>query len=410
MSRSRVFLAVCVTTFSLVSSAFAFGEAASVARRILHLQNGQTIRVESKSSDGATWEYRSMRAPWRTLPAGFVVRTELESEALAAYAKERAGAKPANADERVALASVALEHGLVAEAFVELDAALAQAPDHAGARELLARPHLIDVPSAAVEPGASAERREKALAELLRFCANASPAAREIAVRELAQAASGDELRSLLEAELASGITARRSFATLALRRLLPGQSVRPLLVRAVRDVADEVRVGAALALKAANEPGVIAPVVRALESASPRVREQAAQALGNMGYPAAIEPLVARVAALSAAGGSGASVPHANIFVGRQIAYLQDFDVEVATFQAVSDPTINTLLDGQATDVGVAGVNQVTTYGESLVVRRALERLAGERPGDTNRAWLDWWKRREERARAAERARTQDG
>src|SRR5262249_50088187 len=151
------------------------------------------------------------------------------------------------------------------------------------------------------------------------------------------------------------------SFGALALRRIFPGNSVKPLLMHAIFDPSEEVRRDSSLGLKAVAESGVIVPVVKALQSRNGTVRLRAAEALGNMGYDAAVEPLMAHLAAVTAAAASSAAsgssgLPRSNIFIGRQTAYIQDFDVEVAQFQAVADPQINVLIEGQATDAAVAG------------------------------------------------------
>jgi hypothetical protein len=146
-----------------------------------------------------------------------------------------------------------------------------------------------------------------------------------------------------------------------------------------------------ALALRSASEPSLVAPVVRALESSnSNAVRRNAAEALGNMGYPAAVPPLISRLAALQGAGTH--AVPHSNIFIGRQFAYLQDFDVEVAQFQAVADPQINVLVEGQVLDAGVVGVQEVDYVTERRVLQDSLGKLTGADPGNYARDWLAWW------------------
>ncbi len=374
------------------------GDDAKEARRILHLANGQTIRVSCRAIEGQGWEYKS-KGEWRALPPAMVARVELESDAQALYGKARDAAHLKEPGARLSLAALAFEHGLVSEGLEQLDFVLQADPDSHGARELLSRRWLLTVPSLDV----AAELLPKAREELLRFGAAAPAGAREIAVNELKKLPADEALRAELEKELRSGVVTRRSFAALALRRLLPGQSVKPLLMHAVLDPAEDVRVGSALALKAVNEPGVIVPVVRALDSQNARVRENAAQALGVMGYAAAVEPLMARMAAV--ASGGGERLPHSHIFVGRQIAYIQDFDVEVATFQAVADPVVNTLIEGQVTDVVVTGELVVSSVTESVTLRRSLSQLVGQDVGNSNRAWLDWWEKNKGKWQAAERS-----
>jgi hypothetical protein len=211
---------------------------------------------------------------------------------------------------------------------------------------------------------------------------------------ELARHPDKDALRKRIGNELHSSVVTRRSFATLAMRRVFPGEGVKPLIARAVLDGSAEVRKGCALALKAANEPGLCVPIVKALYSKSPAVRINAAEALGDMGYAAAVEPLVTRMAAAVAAGGTGDRLPHSNIFIGRQFAYVQDFDVEVAQFQAVADPQVNVLIEGSVLDTAVNGVMDVTFAEESQAIQGSLSKLTRENPGHSNNAWLAWWEK----------------
>src|SRR5207249_718137 len=126
----------------------------------------------------------------------------------------------------------------------------------------------------------SAERRQESLAALLRFGASIPGSARELAVLELGKLPRDEDLQKRLLAELRSNVLARRSFGALALRRLLPGEAVKPLILHSVLDPSDEVRRASSLALRALNEPGVILPLVRVLEkSGSSDLRRNAAEA-----------------------------------------------------------------------------------------------------------------------------------
>jgi len=303
-------------------------------------------------------------------------------------------------DAQAALARWALESGLLEEALGILERVLDADPEHEAAREALIA-HALRFQTPSVDP------RSKDVAastdELRRWAAGRGTTARELAILELARVRERDGLRELFGRELFVHSVGRRAFAAHALRRLFPGEEVKPLLHRAVLDTSEEVRRGACLALRRTGKEGVIAPVVRAMGSSHPRVRAQAAQALGNLGFPAAVEPLIGRLA--SAQGGSGHRVPHSHIFTGRQFAFVQDFDVEVAMFQAVADPQVNVLVEGSVLDAGVHGVKEVGYATESRAIRRSLEQLTGVDPGSTNRAWLGWWKRDGERWRAEQRA-----
>lgn len=352
-------------------------------RRVLHLSGGGTVRALSRQQEGA-WEWRS-GATWKVLPPGAVLRAELERDLLAeAGRRERvAGGDPG---ARLELCAWMLDEGLAAEAVGILDRLLEDDPYAPGAITLLGRRRLFPVPSA--DEGEPAAAR----AALVSWAVGASPSMREAALGELARA-DRDALHPELRAALASRTVARRAFAAQALGRLLPGEEVKNLILLAALDPSEDVRRHASLALRATGEPGVAAPLVRALASPSPRLRVQAAEALGHMGFAATVEPLMMSLSALSSQRGASARrTPHSYVFVGRQFAYVQDFDVEVAQFQAVADPQVNVLLEGAVLEAGVHSVTEYSFAYESQVIRRSLVRLTGEDPGPTARAWLGWW------------------
>jgi hypothetical protein len=181
--------------------------------------------------------------------------------------------------------------------------------------------------------------------------------------------------------------------------------------MHAVLDPSADVRQGCAYALKATKEPGVCAPIVKVmLTSRSPILRMNAAEALGNMGFVAAVEPLVARLAAVAQSGG-GDRLPHSNIFVGRQVAYIQDFDVEVAQFQAVADPQVNVLIEGQVTDAAVSGdIEYQYVVEEQANIRGALEKLTREMPGRYSKDWFAWWEKNGAKWRSEDLSRPKTG
>ncbi|MFN0243448.1 MAG: HEAT repeat domain-containing protein [Planctomycetota bacterium] len=396
-------LLVLASLFALPS--FAHGVAESSGKKmILHLSSGQSIRVVARETAEANggWEYKSPSG-WKRLEASAVRRVESETSALATWKACKSAADKApeseRADARAAAARSAIEAGLLLEGLEMLDTVLRSDPDHVGALALVAERPLMSTPKVDAAGGDVA----RAIDPVFRWASKLPPAARECAVREIANLPHTPTLRAALSHELVSQISGRRSFAALALRRIFPGEEIRPLLVRAVLDPSDEVRESASHALRTANEPGVIVPIVRVLaESESPTSRIHAAEALGRMGYAAAVEPLMSRLYAAAAptpsASGGGARAPRSHIFVGRQLAYVQDFDVEVAQSSAIGDPVVNTALEGAVLDVAVRGVEQVSVAVEQATIRKSLGRLTGAAPGNTSRDWMRWWKANEAR------------
>jgi len=354
-------------------------------KRVLYLYTGTTLRGVSRRAEGG-WEYKR-GGKWRLLPDAAVERAALEKDLKRELKVRRAQALEGDESARAEAADWALSAGLLAEGLAEIDRVLAREPDQPQALAAIRdHEHRFRVP--AVDP-AEADVA-KAADALVRWAAPRSASSREMAVLELERASDREGLEGALQSALFASSVKRRSFAAHALRRLYPGKQLKPLLQRAVLDSSEQVRRNAAWALRTADETALVAPVLRAMGSSHPRVRIQAAEALGNMGYAAAVEPLVARLAALQ--GVSGGRVPHANIFVGRQFAYLQDFDVEVAQFQAVADPQINVLMEGQVTDAGVVAVKEVQVVAERSAIRGALQQLTGASPGRNTRSWLNWW------------------
>ncbi|MCP3918469.1 MAG: HEAT repeat domain-containing protein [bacterium] len=354
-------------------------------KRILHLSGGTTLRCLARET-AAGWEYKA-RGAWKRLPAGAVVDAPLEKEVRAEFKRRSKGLKKSDLDGRAQVAAWALSNGLLEEGLQQVDRVFAADAKHAGAREAVhGNAHRFRVPPVANNPDL-----EAACDGLLRWAAPRSASSRELALLELARVENRAALEAALGKNLFAGTIGRRSFSAFALGRLFPGKQVKPLLTRAVMDASQPVRVEAARALGAAEHPGLVVPVAKAMVSSrSPRVRIQAAEALGNMGYAAGVQPLVGNLSALQGVT-AGHSVPHSNIFVGRQFAYIQDFDVEVAQFQAVADPQINVLIEGQVTDAGVISVKEYVTPLRGAV-RTSLGKLTGASPGRTTRAWLNWW------------------
>ncbi|MDZ4773227.1 MAG: HEAT repeat domain-containing protein [Planctomycetota bacterium] len=381
----------------------------SEMRRVLVLASGQRIRVVSRAVDGR-WEYKS-KNDWKALEQGAVVAATLESELLLTWNEKRATLDSKNQTQRAQLADWAAGVGLATEALNELEAVLTLDPDSIAAREVLHKQWFFTVPSIRVDSAEEILPAALAVAEeaLFRFGAAQTLCGRELATNEFTLHPDRDALQTRLVRELASPIVVRRSFAALALRRIFPGVEVKALMMRSVFDASADVRRGCALGLKAANDPAVCVPIVRALNSKLPIVRSNAAEALGSMGYAAAVEPLVMALAAPQG-GGAFQRIPHSNIFIGRQFAYVQDFDVEVAQFQAVADPVVNVVLEGSALDTAVTAELVYSFASDSVVIQNSLAKLTGEMPGRSAKAWLAWWEAKGSKWRSDERSRPKTG
>ncbi len=396
--------AVAAAAFEASDEATQADPDAREARRILRLSNGQTIRVVSRKA-GDAWEYKSKEV-WKSVPASRIERVTLEADVLRQWRALEAACTPIDrrdVSRSIELVRWALDAGLASEGLSVADAILALEPDQPQLLAVLEKSGDVSVPSLDVAPS----ELENAKAALLRFGASMPPAVREFAVRELKRAGATDSVREELARELSSNVTSRRSFAALALRRVFPGAEVKPMVLHAVLDPSAEVRQAASLALRAVDEPGVIVPIVRVLgESESAPLRANAAEALGHMHYAAAVEPLMNRLIAASAPqSGGGSRIPHSSIFVGTQIAYIQDFDVEIAQASAVADPKINVLLEGASLEAAVQGVQQVSVSVEVATIRTALGRITGANPGVSSKDWIAWWQKNADAWRSADRS-----
>jgi hypothetical protein len=359
---------------------------AAEARRVLTLVGGGFVRAKCRRVE-AGWEYQD-GAKWKALAAERVENAALERDLLA-QAKELAPEKRAEPTRRALYADWLCRSGLLDEGVAELDRVLEAEPDAAIALGTCAR--LADfVRIAPADP-----RLPAGLEEWLRAAANASRALREVAVHSLHQRVDTPVLLERLARELVADTPRRRAFAALALRRVAPALESRALLSRALLDGSVDVRHEAALTLRAAADPAWVGPVVHALGSTFPAIRANAVEALGTLDYPSAVEPLIGYLGSLTSAGsptGGGWKPPAASLFVGKQTAYVQDYDVEVAQGAAIGDPQVNVLTEGAVLDVRVISTYSVERAAEARRVCAALQHLTHANPGDTAAAWRAWW------------------
>ena len=348
-------------------------------RRVLLASDGLLHRGRARRT-GSGWEVWRARA-WRPVGAGLEVTRHLLERDLLREAKSLARDLPKTEEgdphtgAQLSYARWLLGSGLVPEGLEVLDELLARHPNHDSARVTLAKLKLPEeLPTLRSR---DAEEVKRALKLALSFSKKKGPAHRELAIRRLAEL--GDPKRTLTPL-LSLGREHERALAAHALRRLAPAKSLEPLLQRCALDGSREVRTEAAHALAAVGEEGVILPLVRALSSEYSSVRANSAEALGVAGYPAAVPVLKAQLARLSSpAKASGQTAPpRSHIFVGKQTAYVQDFDVEVAQASAIADPQVNALNQGAVLDVRVIAVTSggTATRTELAAVRAALASL----------------------------------
>lgn len=222
--------------------------------------------------------------------------------------------------------------------------------------------------------------------------------------RELRTAVAGseEEIRRALDA-LASAPSARlygplshalkgpdpypRMIAAQVLGRIRTPQAVAPLVEAALSDPVEAVRRQAVKGLFHLQGPEAAWPFIDALSSATILKRIYAAQALGALGNPYAIAILVTRLTYVWGASNRGFA------YIGQQVTYIKDFDIEIAANAAIANPTEGVVSTGIVQDAKVLKVTRELELVERRVVAGALRDLTGADFGENGSAWAAWWK-----------------
>jgi len=283
---------------------------------------------------------------------------------------------------RVGDARTALAEGKLPDFVAHLDFVLGQDPDHADARALIG-----EAPLALTLP-ATAERTMAA--RLVLFGARAKPAYRELAASRLT-ALPREEAVTELDRGLRSPSASVRGFSAFALRRIDPKLRADALVRRSVVDPSPVVRTEAARALRDAKDESLARRVEAAFALEDGRLWANAAEALGEMGYRSSVPALAAGLAALQSSGHPGGYRAH--IIIGNQVAYVQDYNLEIAQGASIADPIVNVVEDATQLDVRVGGTSGYRIEVEGPTICRALGRLTGEKLPEKPAAWLAWWK-----------------
>ncbi len=236
---------------------------------------------------------------------------------------------------------------------------------------------------------------ERRVADLLHRAAEAPERARKFA-REALDGMSPDALARPALRALRRGTPAERRIAAGLLARWGDVDAVRPLINTAIKDREKSVRAAAVAALEAIDHEDTLRPFARALWSDTPVIRTHAAEALGAFGGVASVQWIIRR---LKTGGGPGA---RNNIFVGRQLSYISDFDVEIAQASQIGDPIVGTIREGVILDTRVLGVQEEFTTVERRVFYNALRTASGEAIGDDVALWDAWFEREGREALAA--------
>ena len=310
---------------------------------------------------------------------------------------------------RLEFARWCLDRGLLVEALKQCDEIFEQHPGHKWTSRFLQRARengqiAIQLPYRR-NTDANGDWRAN-----YRYAAGLPAAARELALMELATAAldANDEdeaqrmgLSELDRQRIIAGelLTSTRPNERRAgcdhLRLTLGGHGLKSLLLMSVRDPHEEVRMAAARALGSSEDPSVLGPLVTALQSKNAGLAERAAVALGYTGLNQAVPAMANTLLSAAPAASAGTASPNGYVFFGRQQAYVQDFDVEVATGTGIADPVINVLTEGSVLEARVHGVTTTRVHFRK-VLARSIERLTGDDLGSNKRSWEKWWNQSE--------------
>ncbi len=196
-----------------------------------------------------------------------------------------------------------------------------------------------------------------------------------------------------------------RIFAAGALARLEERKAVRPLLWRVLREKDAKVRTALVAAVKVMQDPGAVHVLGRALGSRYAPFRDRAVEALVGLGDELAYPYLIHKWE------GRSGNFPRVYFSLSRQLSYIQDFDVEVASTSFIADPIVGVLQDATVQAVKIHATEQIEYLGAVRAYRKGLEALGGARRGAKVGAWRTWWDANEQRllkaraARYAERA-----
>lgn len=402
-----------VAAVSCTSAAAAIVAASGAIARadVVRLRSGDVVegafedlgdRIRVKSPD------RVVSLRWRDVESVVPGATTAEE-----FRTRRAAVEDSDAAGLYALGLWARRAGLPDAGRKAFEAALAADPQHAAARDALSQQNsdgkwlagesLLEAKGFVAREGAwvlreeaeSLDRRaaaakgltddEKKVEQVIAQAAKAPPSARKFALEALKQTDDATIRRPALRA-LRRGTPDERAVAARLLGRVEDVDVLRPLVHSAVMDREPSVRAAAAESLHEIGDPDVVKPLAKAMWSASPEVRMNAGEALGTVGGVQSVQWILSRVMTSGGPGGRN------NLFVGSQVTYVADFDVEIAQAAQIGDPIVQTIREGVMLDARVLGVQEEFTIAERRVYHQALARATGKDFGEDTAAWKKWF------------------
>jgi HEAT repeat protein len=374
-----------ITWASWASCAAWAGLAATAAADVVHVTDGRRL-VGAVARDPA-----QDALVITTLDGEITVaRSEVQHHETAAAIERRleelqgGDTQPRAGDPRLrAVALIAAQNGLFERALDAADRWLAGAP----AAELPAE--LYELPIGESRRGRPLS--PEAVTALLATQADRKrPARTELGrARLLAAASGGIDTASL--AALVRGVEAKEAAVRVAALEAIGAAragGAHTAIARAMlRDPDSQVRRAALEAARACRDQQVLEIVLTAARKGDSKLRLAALETLDGLADPRAVGSLIRMLEA-----GGGYRGVRSSLSVTRQVAYVKDFDVEIATAAVIADPVVDVVSEGAVLDVTVLGVHERQLAAtERRQVVQLLEKLTSRKLGGDPRAWRAW-------------------
>ncbi len=229
-------------------------------------------------------------------------------------------------------------------------------------------------------------KHEKVVLALLAQMTGRDKARAAKAERLYARIDDAHKLRPLTTALTVQGV-ALRIRAAEELARIGDARALRPLLARVLREGQPSVRKALATAAGRLQVAGAVHTLAYALDARDEVVRRRAAEALGHLGDVEAMPYLIAKWE------GRSGDFPRVYFSQVKQVTYIQDFDVEVASTAFIADPIVGVAQPGVALGVKILATSQEQTLDiAARVLQRSLVQLAGGREAKDAKGWRAYW------------------
>jgi hypothetical protein len=290
----------------------------------------------------------------------------LRRDPFEAYEKVAAaefGLHPQNAAGQIALAEYAASQGLWTAARKHLNQAFEVDPDSERAIALAAK-WAGEFQLNAFEAGAKPNMR-KALEAWLKDAATKDWVGAAMVQAKVKGLGPDLVLHPTLKTLKATQPHARWCAARVLTSLRNDPERIKPLYRRGSLDPSPAVRTECVRALKVTEDPVFCRLFAKSLASKNQAVRIAAAEALGELELPEGAEPILRLLS------GDTPVPTRNNITVTTQVAYVKDYDVEVAQNAVIADPVVDVAQDGMVLDVAVVSIT-----AERHVYWNALRRI----------------------------------